>query len=262
MSDALHLKAIQPITMTAPAPERNESLPPLGFIAVDVHFPRPPGDPFNELTWPFPLIREQAQGSQLGQIVTKDSYPADFIERFVEAGQKLVDRSCVGIITSCGFLAMAQPELAKRLPVAVSTSALVQIPSIQSFMSPEKSVGVLTYDDTKLGQLHLTRLGIRDLDRVHILGAPENGEWRRMIRDGAPYSHERIEQELVQCAHELLKRHSDVGAIVLECTQMPPFAEAIGKATGLPVYDAYSMATWFYSGLVKRSPVAWTATKD
>jgi hypothetical protein len=87
-----------------------EDLPPLGFIAVDIHFSRPPGDPFNEQTWPFPLIREQAEGSTESQIVTNGEYDAAFIERFVDAGLKLAARGCVGIITSCGFLAMAQPE--------------------------------------------------------------------------------------------------------------------------------------------------------
>lgn len=87
-----------------------EDLPALGFIAVDLHFNRPPGDPFNEKTWPFPLIREQAEGSTESQIVTNGRYDAAFIDRFVDAGLRLAARGCVGIITSCGFLAMAQPE--------------------------------------------------------------------------------------------------------------------------------------------------------
>jgi hypothetical protein len=88
----------------------SETLPPLGFIAVDVHFHRAPGDPFNEQTWPFPLIRERAAGSTEAQIVTNGEYDEEFIERFVEAGLRLATRGCVGIITSCGFLAMAQPK--------------------------------------------------------------------------------------------------------------------------------------------------------
>lgn len=85
------------------------SLPPLGFIAVDVHFHSLPGNLFNELIWPFPIIEAQAEGSQLGQIVTKDNYPEDFLDRFVEVAKKLASKGCLGIITSCGFLAMAQP---------------------------------------------------------------------------------------------------------------------------------------------------------
>ncbi|CZR69969.1 uncharacterized protein PAC_19870 [Phialocephala subalpina] len=227
------------------------SLPPLGFIAVDVHFHRPPGDPFNALTWPFPLIKEQAEGSKLGQIVTKDSYPEGFLDRFVEAGQRLASKGCVGIITSCGFLAMAQPVLASRLPIPVATSALIQIPSIRSFLPPQKSIGVITYDGTRLGPLHLSQLGI-SAEGIYIVGAPDDGYLRGVIRDGREYVHDEIEAELVRCAKELVEAHSDVGAIVLECTQMPPFAMAIQQAVGLPIHDVYTMGKWFYSGLVRR----------
>ena len=50
----------------------------------------------------------------------------------------------------------------------------------------------------------------------------------------------------------LVARHPDVGAIVLECTNMPPYAAALQAATGLPVYDIYSMISWFHAGLRPR----------
>ena len=87
-----------------------EDKPPLGFIAIEVQIHRPPGDPYNEQTWPFPLIHEKAQGSTEKEVVSKEGYNAAFIDRFVEAGLKLAARGAIGIITSCGFLAMAQPE--------------------------------------------------------------------------------------------------------------------------------------------------------
>ena len=85
-----------------------ETLPPLGFLAVEVEIFRPPGDPFNERTWEFPLIHEKVVGTSESQIVTKDAYDESLIDRFVEAAEKLATRGAVGVITSCGFLAMAQ----------------------------------------------------------------------------------------------------------------------------------------------------------
>lgn len=86
----------------------------MGFIAVEVKIHRPAGDPFNEKTWPFPLLREIAPGSTESQIVTSDKYDSDFIDRFVETGKKLADRGCVGLLTSCGFLCNAQPEYVNK----------------------------------------------------------------------------------------------------------------------------------------------------
>ncbi|KAL2815805.1 hypothetical protein BDW59DRAFT_166620 [Aspergillus cavernicola] len=242
-----------------PTSNNKPSLPPLGFIAIDIHFHRPPGDPFNQQTWPFPLIRIQAEGSSESQVVTNDTYDDEFIDRFVQAGSKLAAQGCVGIITSCGFLAMAQPELSARLPTPIATSALLQLRSILPLLPSQKTVGILTYDDARLRDSHLANVGLSpdDIRRTDIKGAPPTGHLRRVIQDGAPYVHTDIERELVHTVKEMVAENPDIGAILLECTQMPPFAEAIQQAVQLPVYDVYTMACWFYSGLVRKTPAAW-----
>lgn len=236
---------------------QSTNVPPLGFISVDVDIERPVGDPFNEATWPFPLLRELAEGSQLNNIVTSEIYPEEFLVSIVSAGEKLRQRGCVGIITDCGFLAGAQKELAKRLSIPIAASALNQIPSIQAFLRPGQTIGALTYDDSQLGDRQLLQIGVQNPDAVHIAAPPEDGWLRGHIRDGKPYDHARIEEELVKSALDLLKKYPDIGAILLECTQMPPFADAIRKATKLPVYDVYTLGTWFYSALTSQRPQHW-----
>ena len=59
-------------------------------------------------------------------------------------------------------------------------------------------------------------------------------------------------QDVVDAALDLVARHPEVGAIVLECTNMPPYAAAVQAATGRPVHDIYSMITWFHAGLRPR----------
>ncbi len=81
---------------------------------------------------------------------------------------------------------------------------------------------------------------------------------RSIVRDGKPYPREALEDELVDCARLLVKRYPNVGAIVLECTQMPPLALKVQEAVKLPVYDVFTLGTWFYSGLVRRPFAEWT----
>lgn len=87
-----------------------DNRPPLGFLATEINFHRPPGDGFNNRTWSFPIIQEVAEGSLLVQLVSGDEYSDEFITNFVRASEKLIAQGCVGIVTSCGFLAMAQPK--------------------------------------------------------------------------------------------------------------------------------------------------------
>jgi hypothetical protein len=238
-------------------PSNGSTLPPMGFIAVECHFVRPAGDGYNERTWPFPLIREEAPGSLVPNLITDKTYDQDFLDRFVETGKKLAARGAVGIMTSCGFLAMAQPELARRLPIPVSASSLVQIPSLFAILPPTAHIGIITYDGSKLGSLHLTQLGVRDVDRCHVVGVPKDGVLQLLVRENGPYSHELIEKEMTDAARGLIKAHPQITMLVLECVQMSPFSVAVEKAVKMPVYDLYTMGCWFYSGLVKQRPDAW-----
>ncbi|KAL4963822.1 uncharacterized protein BDV14DRAFT_201550 [Aspergillus stella-maris] len=245
--------------MTNYTPSDTTTLPPLGFLAVECFFYRPSGDAFNSDTWSFPLIRELATGSKENVLVSKDDYNEEFLDSFVQAGKKLAERGAVGIITSCGFLAQAQTTLASRLPIPIATSSLLQIPSILTFLPPTKSIGIITYNATQLGPLHFSRLEIppSSVERCHIIGAPSSGSLQGLVRGQIEYDHDDIEREMICAAKELVNEHPDIGAIVLECTQMPVYAEAVQRETGVPVYDVFTMASWFYSGLVRRRPQQW-----
>ncbi|KAJ5108936.1 hypothetical protein N7456_005611 [Penicillium angulare] len=239
----------------------NENAPPMGFLAVEVNIARPPGDPFNEQTWSFPLIRETVSGSSVADIVTDKQYGDEFIERFVAAGIKLAERGAVGIMTSCGFLAMAQKKLSARLPIPIATSSLIQIPTLRAIINHTHKIGLLTYDASRLTDRHLTELGI-DPASVHIFGAPPRGYLRGYVSRGDPYDSENVEQELITMAKQLLHSAQDkIGAIVLECTNMAPHGESIHRATGLPVYDVYTLGEWFYSGLNRKNPSYWAMRK-
>lgn len=150
-------------------------------------------------------------------------------------------------------------RLAARLPIPIATSALIQIPSIFSWLPPNTEVGIITYDDRRLGPTHLEQLGVSALNiaKICIRGAKPDGPLHRMIKDSGPYATADMEAELIDVAREMITSFPQVKAIVLECTQMPPFAEAIQSAVGVPVYDIYSLGLWFYGGLVKRTPAQW-----
>jgi hypothetical protein len=146
------------------------------------------------------------------------------------------------------------------VPIPIATSALIQIPTLRALLPASKAIGVLTYDGARLGEKHLFALGI-DPATVHIRGCAANGHLRHVIQDGEEYNAMMMEAELVSEASELIKQYPLIGALVLECTQMPPYAKAIQERTGLPVYDVYTMGMWFYSGLSRSQPEGWAVTE-
>ena len=60
------------------------------------------------------------------------------------------------------------------------------------------------------------------------------------------------EAEILDAGDALLAQHPDIGAIVLECTNMTAYARALSDHLRLPVFSIYSFVTWFQAGLAPR----------
>ena len=81
---------------------------------------------------------------------------------------------------------------------------------------------------------------------------PRTGRSNRIYRK-QELDIDRASADILSAGRGLLREHPDVGAIVLECTNMPPYASALREEFGLPVFDIYSMITWFHTGLRPRA---------
>ena len=50
----------------------------------------------------------------------------------------------------------------------------------------------------------------------------------------------------------MIADNPDIGALVLECTEMPLYAHAIRQATGLLVFDSVALVRFVYDAIVKQ----------
>jgi len=223
---------------------------PLGILMLEARFPRIPGDMGNGETWPFPVLFRVVRGATPAKVVllgAKGLLPA-----FIAAAQELVHLGAEAITTNCGFLSLFQRELAEAVQVPVATSSLMQVPWVQATLPPGKRVGVITVSKQSLTPAHLDAAGVpRDIPCV---GTESGREFFRVLirADHQDMDIDLATQDILDAGRALVAQHPDVGAIVLECTNMPPYAAALRDALGLPVYDIYSMITWFHAGIRPR----------
>lgn len=223
---------------------------PLGILMLEARFPRIPGDMGNAGTWPFPVLYRVVAGASPERVVLNQA--EGLLPDFIAAARELVALGAEAITTNCGFLSLFQRELQQAVAVPVATSSLLQVPWVQATLPPGKRVGIVTVSAGSLGPAHLEAAGIA-LDTP--VAGTENGREFFRVLIGAEKDDMDIglaEQDVVAAARNLVAAHPEVGAIVLECTNMPPYAAAVQAATGLPVYDIYSLITWFHAGLRPR----------
>ncbi|MFS3136135.1 aspartate/glutamate racemase family protein [Gluconacetobacter sacchari] len=224
---------------------------PLGILMLEARFPRIPGDMGNAETWPFPVQFCVVEGATPERIVLGD--PRDRLDHFIRAGRRLIDLGVSAITTNCGFLALLQPRLASALAVPVATSALMQIPWVNATLPPGRRAGVVTVCAAALTPAHLAAVGAPA--DTPVAGTENGAEFFRVLikAESDRMDIGLAERDVVEAARALVRDTPDIGAIVLECTNMPPYAAAVVAATGLPVYDIYSMVTWFVAGIRPRT---------
>jgi Asp/Glu/Hydantoin racemase len=224
---------------------------PLGILMLEAKFPRISGDMGNATTWPFPVLYRVVSGASPEKVVLQGA--AGLLPDFIDAARDLVRLGAEAITTNCGFLSLFQKDIAAAVGVPCATSSLMQVPLVQATLPPDKRVGLVTVSGSTLTPAHLRAAGV-PLDTPKV--GTENGRefFRVLIKaEKEDMDVALAEQDVVEAGRELVAKHPDVGAIVLECTNMPPYAAALQGAVGIPVYDIYSMITWFHAGLRPRA---------
>jgi len=224
---------------------------PLGILMLDAKFPRIPGDMGNGTTWPFPVLYRVVEGATPEKVVLKGA--AGLLPDFIAAAKELVRLGAEAITTNCGFLALFQKELAAAVGVPVATSSLMQVPWVQATLPPGKRVGLVTISGSTLSPANLEGAGV-PLD-TPLVGTEHGREFFRVLikAEKEDMDIDLAERDVVEAGKRLVANNPDVGAIVLECTNMPPYAAALQREVGLPVYDIYAMIMWFHAGLRPRA---------
>ena len=213
--------------------------PFLGVVILDTRFPRPPGDVGNPAAFERHGIAVRLlviEGASPERIV-KEADPS-LLQPFVDGALRLAGEGAAMLTTSCGFLAAYQQVLAGAVPVPVVTSSLLQC---REFAHP----GILTFDAGSMSQAILDAAGVPRGTPVQ--GVQPGCEFhRRILNNEARLDLAEAGRNVVDAARRLVALHPEVEDIVMECTNMPPYRDAVARATGRRVHNIETLlaARW------------------
>jgi Asp/Glu/hydantoin racemase len=214
--------------------------PILGVLMLKTGFPRPPGDVGNPQTWSCTTRYKVVEPANVDSVVNSGPLPIPLLKAFVDAGWALVGEGATLITTSCGFLVTAQKTLQDALPVPVVTSSLLQVAAVQATLPPGRRVGVLTFDAERLSSWHMEAAGA-PADTA-VVGLATGSELHRVVTgDLSDLDVAGAEAAVLAAGRRLLATWPDIGAVVLECTNMPPYRDALARELGLPVHDLVTL---------------------
>ena len=220
----------------------------IGILILDASYPCVPGNVGNASTFSFPVRYEKVQGASIDRLLNKQD--SELATPFIQAARNLRDHGVKAITGACGFMAFFQQEVAASVDIPVFLSSLLQIPFIHQITG--KKVGIITANASCLTPKHFQATGIPQSLPMVIAGMENQTEFREaVLEEKGSLDSSKIEQEVVQVAKELVASNPDVGAILLECSDLPPYAKAIQKEVDLPVFDFFTMINYVNTAYVR-----------
>ena len=226
----------------------------LGIILLNDAYPGFPGDVRNPSAFPYPIQYEIAEGVT-NKTLVYDKNPGQCREAVIRAARKLESLGCRAVAAECGYFAFFQKDVADQVDIPVFMSSLLQVPFIQQVIGPKKKVGIICAQHQYLSEQHLMNVGIDPDSNYVIAGAQDeygvtefDNLWNPNKRPEVPEAYyDKAEEQMVNIARQVVDKNPDIGAIMLECTGMQPFARAVQREVELPVFSWGTLLDYAYS---------------
>jgi hypothetical protein len=225
---------------------------PIGMLCAQWNIPFVPGDLNHASTFDFPMRYVEVQGLIGADILRGDG--EKFTDLIVTAARDLEAEGVQALTSNCGFMAVYQEVVAAAVDIPVFLSSLLQLNLATQMVGPNRTVGVLTANSKGVTPGLLAHVGFHDLDRIVLQGLEDFDHFREVILDEVGHMDPaRFAAEIVEGARRLQAASPDMGAIVIECSDLPAYSAAIREATGLPVFDWASFIDYVHRAVVPRS---------
>jgi len=221
--------------------------PVLGIIRLDYNYPPAAGDIDCPGSYDYDCLFRVVPGltfemAQAGVMTTP------VMKEFKLAIKWLESKGAVGITGDCGFMMAFQPIARQVATVPVFLSAMTQCPMISLAFDKFDKILILTANSQSLKpqkDVMLTHCGFNvDDDRFLIVGCQDIDGFDAVAK-GGKVDVERVTPGMVAMTKEVLKKNPSIRAICLECTELPPYADALRNETKLPVFEAITNCDFF-----------------
>ena len=212
----------------------------IGILLIACANPFPPGDVGNASTYRYPVLYETIHDVTIDSLIGRGD--TSMLPSVIAAARRLEAAGVRAITSDCGYMLRFQQDAAAAFHIPVLLSSLLQLPFIAATLGPAQSIGILCANSARLTP-DLIALAFPNPTRaIHIHGMQNAPAFRSAILEEQDnLDTDAVEREVVAEASALVQAHPDCGALLLECSNLPPYAAAIQFATDRPVFDFLTM---------------------
>lgn len=222
----------------------------IGILRLDYDYPPNPGDLDSPESFNFPTFFRVVPGLTF-EMCQEGGMPDKVKKHLKDAVEFLTNEKKVSVVTGdCGFMFNYQDlvrSFSRDIPVVLS--ALEQLAVLQSMFGKQDKIMVMTANGDAMKQGAFLKLmqdsGVA-MDRIVIVGC-QDVKGFEAVAVGGKVDFDLTEPGIVELAQQNLDKDSSIKAILLECTELPQFADSLRFSTKTPVFDAITGIEWIAS---------------
>lgn len=220
----------------------------IGIIAVHLVYPKLPGNVANATTYPFPVLYREVF-FEIEQLFNGSN---EIRKQIVDAAKYLEEQGVRAIVGACGYFAHFQEDVREAVDIPVFMSSLCQLPLIKTAVSARKRILVVAASGDNIDDKVLAKVGT-DTSRLVVQDIGHLDSFAGIRYGSNGFDNRRLTEELTEVISKRVSEEGDIGAVLLECSDLPPYAKSIQAATGLPVYDFNTMIDLIYHSVVQKT---------
>lgn len=220
----------------------------IGILHIDSNYPLVPGNAQNATTFPFPVRYECVAGLAIPELLSG----AETGEaRIIAAAQKLEKAGVRAIVGACGSFANYQTAVANAVSVPVFTSVMLLVPLLLNALGPERRLAIVFASAHAYTDRVRRECRIPDDDRIVVAEARDLPAFAPILANESELDDAALETQVRDLVAKLVADEPRIACVVLQCSDLPPYAAAIQAATGVPVVDVVTLVGWAHAMSVR-----------
>ena len=230
----------------------------VGLLKFDnKRYPMMPGDVGNPTSYRFPILIREVKGLEdnpYPPLTNADGHNTPEVQLCIDAAVQFEKDGVRAIAMCCGFFSLIQPVIAAHVSIPVMTSPLMMLPVIHQMLKPDQSIVVVTAAAELLSEEFFSAVGADLYERIVVAGLDNSETFNSMCMGGTAISFESDDllADIVESVQLAQQSNPNIGAVLLECTTLPPFAADIQERTGLPVFDFIACVEWMHRAVIPK----------
>ena len=216
----------------------------VGILHIDSDYPLLPGNAQNAVTFNFPVRYRCVGGLSISALIAGAPEAQTLV---VAAAQALHRDGVRAVVGACGSFANYQSSVASALDIPAFMSVLTLVPLVLRALGRHRKLAIIFASSASFTETVRRECAIDETDRIVVTDCRGLPAFQPILDNEDYLDSAALERQLADHVERLVGRHGDIGCVMLQCSELPPYAATLQKIVDVPIVDVVTIVQWAHA---------------